>query len=127
MGRADQPATRADLDRIEGELVNQRATLHDFGLRLDDFGVKLEELRATFHTFRADIGAGMESLERRLTFQIGDAAARVANVVVERFTDMFRAGDDRTTTLDDRVTVLERRIDEHVADRGAHRSPARRR
>jgi hypothetical protein len=57
-------------------------------------------------------------MRREMTLELAGEIARSAEVIIEHFTDQFRAGDDRTKAVGDR-------LDRHVADATVHRAPRR--
>ncbi len=151
MGRNDGPATRADIERLEGAITELQGSVKDIrddlrstnarvgSLESDSGTLKAEmstmkadmtEMKADMKTVKADIGsirAEMVAMESRLIRYIGEAVSHATSVMVEHFTNLFRAGVDQGQAVADRVGVLERRMDEHVADPGAHGRRSRRR
>ncbi len=91
----DAPATKRDL------LVLELATKHEL-LELE------ERLDAKLGTFKDE-----------LMLSLAGEIARSANVVIEHMTSRFRAGDDRTTAVGER-------LDAHLADASVHRVTRRR-
>jgi DNA repair exonuclease SbcCD ATPase subunit len=104
------PATKADLAELKTEVKTEMA-----------------ELRTELAELRTELRADIARSQREVVHSLAGEIARATNVIFERMTDQFRAGDDRTSAVADRVTVLERRVDEHVADAARHHAPRRRR
>jgi hypothetical protein len=95
------PATQADLVQLRAEL---RADL------------------AEAHPTKVEVAEQLRELKLELMAEM----ARQSNVIIEHLTDRFRAGDDRTIAVDERVDRLESRLDAHVDDTAMHKVPRKR-
>jgi len=65
------------------------------------------------------LDAKFEALETRLTRWLAAEIARGANLVIEHMTSLFRVADDR-------ITIVEARLEAHATDATVHRTPRRR-
>lgn len=101
----DAPATKRDLVELEAKLE--------------------AKFEAKFESFEERMKREMDAREERMTLTLAGEIARSANAVIEQLTATFRAGDDRTSAVGDRVTDLETRVDEHVANAAVHRRARR--
>jgi hypothetical protein len=59
--------------------------------------------------------------------EIGAAVAHTATVVLEHNRELFRLATDKTSAVEDQVTALAARVDDHIADDTRHRTARRRR
>jgi hypothetical protein len=92
----DAPVTHADLVQLRADLADTHPTK--------------VEVAQQFRELKLELMAEM---------------ARQSNVVIEHLTDRFRAGDDRTLAVGERVDRLEARVDAHVEDTAVHKVPKR--
>ena len=102
------PLTRTDLDEA-----------------LESFKQKLDDGFVTRVFLEEALDDRFESFRKEIVLSLASEIARSAAVMMEHMTSLFRVADDRVTAVADRVTAVETRLDDHVADAALHRAPRR--
>ena len=79
---------------------------------------EMDELRTELRELRTEL----REVETRLTYQIGDSASRLANVIIERLGDLIKPVDDKSSQALAEPRAASAHIAAHERDPDAHRS-----
>lgn len=115
-----KPITRRDVDEALAETKSElRGEIRDSEKRLAA-GFE-QRLTAAIRESESRLRAEIRGTEGRLAYQIADAAARTANAVVERFSEMIKPVDDKANHALAEVRGARTELAEHASDPDAHR------